>query len=50
MSNKDSCKGNSFNNLTQEDITLVINHINSTARTSLNESYFCIQQLLETIF
>jgi transposase, IS30 family len=29
-------KGISFNNLTQEDITLIINHINSTARASLN--------------
>jgi IS30 family transposase len=29
-------KGISFNNRTQEDITLMINHINSTARASLN--------------
>ena len=31
-------KGKSFNNRTQEDITLMLNHINSTARTSLNEN------------
>lgn len=29
-------KGISFNNRTQEDITLMMNHINSTARASLN--------------
>ena len=29
-------KGKSFNNRNQEDITLMINHINSTARASLN--------------
>jgi len=29
-------KGKSFNDLTQDDVTLVINHINSTARASLN--------------
>lgn len=29
-------KGISFNNRTQKDITLIINHINSTSRTSLN--------------
>ena len=29
-------KGKSFKKLTQEDVTLVINHINSTARASLN--------------
>lgn len=29
-------KGISFNNHTQEDITLMMNHINSTARASLN--------------
>jgi IS30 family transposase len=29
-------KGKSFNNRTQEDITLMMNHINSTARASLN--------------
>lgn len=31
-------KGKSFNHLTQDKITLMTNHINSTARTSLNES------------
>lgn len=29
-------KGKSFKNLTQEDVTLAMNHINSTARASLN--------------
>ena len=29
-------KGKSFDNRTQEDITLMMNHINSTARASLN--------------
>jgi IS30 family transposase len=29
-------KGKSFNHLTQVDVTLMINHINSTARASLN--------------
>ena len=29
-------KGTSFDAMTQEDITLCINHINSTARGSLN--------------
>ncbi len=29
-------KGKSFKNLTQEDVTLTMNHINSTARASLN--------------
>lgn len=29
-------KGTSFDAMTQEDITLAINHINSTARGSLN--------------
>ena len=31
-------KGQSFNHLTQEKVTLMINHINSTARTSLNRN------------
>ena len=31
-------KGKSFDNRTQEDITLMINHINSAARDSLNGS------------
>ncbi|MBR0600652.1 IS30 family transposase [Sinanaerobacter chloroacetimidivorans] len=29
-------KGKSFNHLTQEDVTMMMNHINSTARASLN--------------
>lgn len=40
-------KGKSFNNLTQEDITLVINHVNSTARASLNgNTPFKLAQML----
>ena len=31
-------KGKSFDNRTQKDITLMMNHINSTARASLNGS------------
>lgn len=31
-------KGKSFDNRTQKDITLMINHVNSTARASLNGS------------
>lgn len=40
-------KGISFNNLTQEDITLMINHINSATRTSLNgNTPFKLAQML----
>ncbi|SUY47125.1 putative transposase for insertion sequence element [Clostridium putrefaciens] len=40
-------KGISFNNRTQEDITLMINHINSTARASLNgNTPFKLAQML----
>lgn len=40
-------KGKSFDNRTQKDITLMINHINSTARASLNGSTpFKLAQLL----
>ena len=40
-------KGISFNNLTQEDITLMINHINSATRTSLNRNTpFKLAQML----
>lgn len=40
-------KGISFNNLTQEDITLMINHINSAARASLNgNTPFKLAQML----
>lgn len=43
-------KGRSFNKHTQEDIILAINHINSTARASLNGStpYKLAQQMLGT--
>jgi IS30 family transposase len=40
-------KGKSFNNRTQEDITLMMNHINSTARASLNgNTPFKLAQML----
>lgn len=40
-------KGKPFNNRTQEDITLMMNHINSTARTSLNgNTPFKLAQML----
>ncbi|MCR1951636.1 IS30 family transposase [Clostridium sp. DSM 100503] len=40
-------KGKSFNDRTQEDITLMINHINSTARASLNgNTPFKLAQML----
>ena len=40
-------KGKSFNKLTQEQITLAINHINSTARASLNgHTPFKLAQML----
>ena len=40
-------KGKSFNNRTQEDITLMMNHINSTARASLNgNTPFKLDQML----
>ena len=40
-------KGSSFNNLTQEDATLLMNHINSETRDSLNSnSPFKLSQLL----
>ena len=44
-------KGRSFNNLTQEDVTLMINHINSTARASRNgcNPYQLAQLLLNNI-
>lgn len=43
-------KGISFNNWTQEYITLMINHINSTARASLNgnTNFKLAQMLLDT--
>lgn len=42
-------KGKSFNNRTQKDITLMINHINSTARASLkgNTPFKLAQMLLD---
>ena len=40
-------KGISFDNRTQEDITLMMNHINSTARASLNgNTPFKLAQML----
>ena len=40
-------KGRSFNDLTQEEITLMMNHINSTARASLNgNTPFKLAQML----
>lgn len=40
-------KGKSFNKFTQEQITLAINHINSTARASLNgHNPFKLSQML----
>lgn len=40
-------KGKSFDNRTQEDITLMMNHINSTARASLNgNTPFKLAQML----
>ncbi len=40
-------KGQSFKDLTQEDITLMMNHINSTARASLNDKTpFKLAQML----
>lgn len=40
-------KGNSFKDLTQDDVTLMINHINSTARASQNgRNPFQLAQLL----
>jgi IS30 family transposase len=40
-------KGRSFNDLTQEEITLMMNHINSTARDSLNgNTPFKLAQML----
>lgn len=43
-------KGKSFDNRTQEDITLMMNHINSTARASLNGNtpFKLAQMLLDT--
>lgn len=42
-----SPKGKSFDNRTQEDITLMMNHINSTARASLNgNTPFKLAQML----
>ena len=43
-------KGKSFDNHTQEDITLMINNINSTARASLNGNtpFKLAQMLLNT--
>lgn len=43
-------KGKSFNHRTQEDITLMMNHINSTARASLNGNtpFKLAQMLLDT--
>lgn len=45
-------KGKSFDNRTQEDITLMINHINSTARASLNGNtpFKLAQMLLDSSF
>ncbi|MEG1311712.1 MAG: hypothetical protein RSD47_06865 [Romboutsia sp.] len=40
-------KGKSFDNRTKKDITLIINHINSTARASLNgNTPFKLAQML----
>jgi IS30 family transposase len=40
-------KGKSLNNRTQEEITLMMNHINSTARASLNRNTpFKLAQML----
>ncbi len=44
-------KGKSFNNLTQEQVTLAINHINSIARASLNghNPFQLAQMLMDTV-
>ena len=44
-------KGKSLDNLTQEDITLMINHVNSTARPSLNGTtpFKLAQMLLDNL-
>jgi len=45
-------KGKSFDNRTQEDITLMMNHINSTARASLNGNtpFKLAQMILDSSF
>lgn len=45
-------KGKSFDNLTKEDITLMMNNINSTARASLNGNtpFKLVKMLLDSSF